>query len=167
MAQTARTARKRPSTTTQKSSAKPTEKPQSDSQASETESDEISTQTGSSSSPSSEDENDALFEEADQKAAQRTDEAEGEQESDEDADDAPEGQSEAPEDGSVKTFEVSDPNIGTYTFKGVISANTIVVTEDATREFTLPGSKRKGCVLAHHKGQLLPLKPYQRFIKGE
>lgn len=159
MATTRRT-RKAPSTTTRKSSETQTEKPQSDSKASEKASDETSTETSSSSRSSDDDE--ALFEEADAKAAQ---EAEDDATEDEDQDDADEPEEDVAE-GEVTTFEV-DPGYGKpYTFKGVVNGNTIVVTEDALQEFTLPGSKKLGQKMAHHKGQLLPLASYKPFIKG-
>lgn len=166
MATTRRT-RKAPSTTTRKSSEPQTEKPQSDSQASEKESDETSTRKGtSSSSPSSEDENEALFAEADEKAAQEPEEDADEAKAEDDADEPKKGAQDVVE-GEVRTFEV-DPGYGRpYTFKGVVNGNTIVVTEDANQEFQLPGSKKTGWKMAHHKGQLLPLSSFERFIKGE
>lgn len=161
MATTRRT-RKAPSTTTRKSSETQTEKPQSDSKASEKASDETSTEE-SSSSPSSDD--DALFEEADQKATREAEDDATEDEGQDDEDEAEEGAQDVAE-GEVTTFEV-DPGYGRpYTFKGVVNGNTIVVTEDAIQEFTLPGSKRLGQKMAHHKGQLLPLASYKSFIKG-
>lgn len=159
MATNNRRARTRPSSTTQKSSEKPTAKPQSESPESEKESTETSTQTTSTSSSSDEDDNDALFAEADQNA-------ENAPESDDDGDDESEGAGEDSEaaEGTVRTFEVEN-YAHTYTFKGVINGNSIVVVEDATRQFRLPGSEKLGTVLAHHKGQILPLKPWQKFIK--
>lgn len=164
MAQTARRARTKPSSTTQKSSTKPTEKPQSDSQASEKESDETSTQTESSSSSSSDDENEALFDEADEKAQKA---AESDEEADEDSepDDEPESAQEAAQDlpeGDEVTFEVPERE---YSFKGIVSGNRILVTEDVTREITLPGSSKKGTVLAHNRGQVLPLGPWEQYTK--
>lgn len=156
---TPRRTRKAPSTTTRKSSESQTEKPQSDSQASETESDETSTEE-TSSSPSTSEEDEALFAEADEKAAQGS-----EDDSDEDDADEPEEGAQDVAEGEVTTFEV-DPGYGRpYTFKGVVNGNTIVVVEDALQEFTLPGSKKLGQKMAHHKGQLLPLSSYKSFIK--
>lgn len=165
MATTRRT-RKAPSTTTRKSSETQTEKPQSESQASEIESDETSIQEEtSSSSPSSEDENDALFAEADEKAAQEAEDDADEAEAEDDSDE-PEEDAQDIAEGEVQTFKV-DPGYGRpYTFKGVVNGNTIVVTEDATQEFQLPGSKKTGLKMAHYKGQLLPLASFKRFIKG-
>lgn len=169
MATTPRRTRKSPSTTTPKSSATQTEKPQSDSQESGKESEEISTQKETSSSSPSTDPNDELFAEADAQAA-----ADAPSEDQEDQD-APEDEKEpesAPEvaqvieDGEVQTFEVDLPNLSNYTFRGVVNGNTIVVVEDATRSFRLPGSQKRGEVLAHHKGQLLPLSSFERFIKN-
>lgn len=161
MATTTRRTRKSPSTTTRKSSETPTETPESDSQASEKASDETSTLKKSSSSPSSDDETEALFAEADADAAQKgqedAQEPEGEKKPAKAAPEVPEG--------DVVTFEVDLPNISNYTFKGVVSGNTITVVEDATRIFRLPGSKKTGEVLAHHKGQLLPLSQFKSFIK--
>lgn len=167
MASTPRRTRKAPSTTTRKSSEPQTEKPQSDSQASEKESDETSTQEEtSSSSPSSEDENEALFAEADEKAAQEPEDDADEAEDDEDSRKPVKAAQDVVE-GEVQTFEV-DPGYGRpYTFKGVVNGNTIVVTEEANQEFKLPGSKKTGWKMAHHKGQILPLASFERFIKGE
>lgn len=161
MATTTRRTRKSPSTTTRKSSETPTETPESDSQASEKASDETSTPETSSSSPSSDDETEALFAEADADAAQKdqedAQEPKGEEKPAKAAPEVPEG--------DVVTFEVDLPNLSNYTFKGVVSGNTITVVEDATRTFRLPGSKKTGEVLAHHKGQLLPLSQFESFIK--
>lgn len=160
MATNTRRTRKSPSTTTRKSSETPTETPESDSQASEKASDETSTEE-SSSSPSSDDETEALFAEADADAAQKgqedAQEPKGEKKPAKAAPEVPEG--------DVVTFEVDLPNLSNYTFKGVVSGNTITVVEDATRTFRLPGSKKTGEVLAHHKGQLLPLSQFESFIK--
>lgn len=164
MATTTRRTRKSPSTTTRKSSETPTETPESDSQASEKASDETSTLEKSSSSPSSDDETEALFAEADADAAQKGQEDAQEPTSAKGGKKPAKAAPEVPE-GDVVTFEVDLPNLSNYTFKGVVSGNTITVVEDAKRTFRLPGSKKTGEVLAHHKGQLLPLSQFESFIK--
>lgn len=183
MANAPRKTRRTPSTTSSKSSQTPTEKPQSGSQESTKTSDETSipetdeTDT-SSSTLSDEDANDALFADADAQASggpESDEDDSDEDQSDDDENVDPEDAQSAPEDdgalvneygvraeGEVHEFHVKDDR-GEYTFSGHVQHNIIIVAEHAWRELPLRNTSVKTRVLAHHKGQTLPLAAFEQF----
>jgi hypothetical protein len=169
--------RKNLSSTTSKSSGNTTESPRSGSTPSEPEYDETSTpkETNSSdSSQSDEDFNESLFAEAD--SAETTEEkdplgapqvrvsmfqpsTEGNEVS---AYETAKAVSGGKVEGDVQTFEKDGA-----TFQAIVEQNYLVVTEDSYREVGLPGTERKGTVLAYHKGQVLPVTPYEQYAKKD
>lgn len=183
MASTPRKTRRTPSTTSSKSSQTPTEKQESGSQESTKRSDETSTQETdetdtSSSTLSEEDANDALFADADAQASGGSESDEDDADEDQSDDDEnvdPEDAQDASEDdgalvneygvraeGEVHEFHVTDDR-GDYTFKGHVQHNIIIVAEHAWRELPLRNTSVKTRVLAHHKGQTLPLAAFEQF----
>lgn len=190
MATTPRKTRRTPSNTSSPSSQTPTEKQESGSRESTKKSDETSTQETdekdtSSSTLSDEDANDALFADADAQASggSESDEDDAdEDQNDEDENVDPEDAQEASDgddtlvneygvraDGELHEFHVEDER-GDYTFKGHVQHNIIIVAEHAWRELPLRNTSVKTRVLAHHRGQTLPLTSFERFatdLKGK
>lgn len=184
-----RKTRRTPSTTSSRSSETQTESPLNDSQESTNLSDETSTpetdeKDSSSSTLSEEDANDALFADADAQASGGSESDDDELDDDEDADDenvdpevtqARQDGFEATTDtgtvvneygvvavGDVHEFHVKDDR-GDYSFRGHVQHNIIIVSESAWREVPLGGTSRTTKLLAHHKGQTLPLAIYKEF----
>lgn len=145
----------------------------------------------SSSTLSEEDANDALFADADAQASGGAESDEDDPDEDQDDDDEnvdPETAQDAPESterdgdsvvvtsdtgtlvneygvravGDVHEFHVKDER-GDYTFRGHVQHNIIIVAEPAWREVPLRNTTATTRLLAHHKGQTLPLTAFEEF----